>query len=97
MSDIDILLFHKDYPEPTFVLNQSRARSKKVDPSMKVSLEMSVTLPLAQHGIIVCSLSSGPLKWQGIARIPSEGETKADRLHGISISEGRFKRLDIRY
>jgi DNA polymerase beta len=89
MSDIDILLFHEAYQESEHAV---KLRKK----SLPISLETEIILPLTQKGVIACSLSSGPEKWQGIARIPSSDESDGERLSEVENLEGRFKRLDIR-
>jgi hypothetical protein len=96
MSDIDILLFHEEYIEPSPFGSQSRLKSKQSYHIPPVSLETEVILPLSQQGITAQCLSFAATNWKGIARIPSSDESTTDRLHRTRNLEGRFKRLDIR-
>ena len=95
MSDIDILLFHKAYKEPPRFNQITRNKSIKLAQAPPISLDVEVIRPLVEQGIIARTFSSGPTKWQGIARIPLSEETRVERLRSMEMLEGRFKRLDI--
>ena len=98
MSDIDILLFHESYQDPSnpSVKRKYGDRNRKPHDDMPVSLEDEIILALTQHGVIAQTLTAGPTKWQGIARIPTLGESVSERLAGCKALDGCFKRLDIR-
>jgi hypothetical protein len=98
MSDIDILLFHEAYQSPSVPLKRLRnsgGKSQKHQDNLSVSLENEIILPLTQHGVIAKELTTGPTKWQGITRIPLDGESVSERLGACKSLDGRFKRLDI--
>ncbi|KAJ3556503.1 hypothetical protein NM688_g1994 [Phlebia brevispora] len=95
-SDIDLILLHPSHvhiPVPTM----STSKSKKEKAPSKLTKE--VVEPLRRAGIIADSLSSGPLKWQGIVRIPGRNESGqwesiTTRVEAVQSLTGPFRRAD---
>ena len=95
-SDIDIILLHPSHvhiPVP----DQKRSREKTdKTPSM---LQQDVLEPLRRSGIIADTLTLGPLKWQGMVRIPQrdeggEWESVQTRVDAVAALNGAFRRAD---
>ena len=95
-SDIDIILLHPSHvhiPVP----DQKRPQGKaEKDSSM---LQQDVLEPLRRSGIIADTLTSGPLKWQGMVRIPQrddegEWEPVQTRVNAVAALNGAFRRAD---
>jgi hypothetical protein len=74
------------------------------DPFAK-ALQTEVISPLFAKGLLAAQLVGGSSKWQGVVRIPEklekEGEEGGlweellDRLRGVKLREGEFRRLDM--
>ena len=105
-GDIDIMVLHPTYaemqkPSGKAVSAFSVAPSKK-GKEWSSPLPDKVLKPLADAGILADSLSSGPLKWQGIARVPGRDangklESAEARATGLEIMTGEYRRADITY
>ncbi len=62
-------------------------------------LHQDVLEPLRRNGIVSDTLTAGPLKWQGMVRIPQrvdagKWESAPARLDAVTAFEGSFKRAD---
>ena len=58
-------------------------------------LRESILSPLEHSGVIAATLSEGPRKWQGIVRIPGNGDDNVRRVIGVRSREGSFRRMNI--
>lgn len=81
-SDMDVILFHPEFtdippsgPKPTGKKAQAKAREE--------SLLLNTAVPLlSKAGILGEELTSGPMKWQGLAKLPG--------------SKNKFCRIDLK-
>ncbi|KAJ7643815.1 hypothetical protein FB45DRAFT_783427 [Roridomyces roridus] len=102
-SDIDIIIFHPDHvhvPAPTGTpLTVSTAASKGPKRSLPMPslLRTEVIVALKSRGLLAATLSSGELKWQGIALLPERDSwgDRQRRLDAIAKEEGVYRRLDL--
>ena len=78
-----------------------RSRKRQVAEDRRNGFLHTDVLPIYQkHGLIAETLSSSPAAWDGVIRLPEQrGQwgQRADRLARIENSEGRFRRMRIKY
>lgn len=105
-SDIDIMLLHPSHVHiPTPELKRSSRNGtpglKKRSAVRDSPLRIEVLQRLVRTGIIAETLSEGPQKWQGVARIPERDgqgnwEAQSDRVVAIASLTGEFRRADLK-
>ena len=112
-SDIDIVLFHPSHvhvPTPASLNPKAvhgrygtpfRATYPSASARASSPLLQDVVRPLEDRGLLAATLSSGPRKWQGVARLPERvggrlWEERSLRLLQIQRTEGVYRRIDIK-
>ncbi|KAJ7741289.1 hypothetical protein B0H16DRAFT_1464484 [Mycena metata] len=111
-SDIDLIILHPDHvhvpfpspPDPALVLptpKKSKSKSRKGNGNGGPSslLQADLIPVLEKRGILASTLSSGELKWQGIALLPSAdaavwGERQR-QIDAIENGDGVYRRMDL--
>ncbi|KAJ7022732.1 hypothetical protein C8F04DRAFT_233117 [Mycena alexandri] len=111
-SDIDLIILHPDHvhipfpapPDTTLAVptpKKSRSRSRKGNGNGGPSslLQADLIPVLEKRGILASTLSSGDLKWQGIALLPStdaaEWGERQRQIDAIENGDGVYRRMDL--